>query len=115
MKLEFNSNTVMTIIMGVTLLGGGYQYIENKIDAVAKAVPVAYDDTLMNKRIDTLEAKDVSQEFAVLQQQISDLPIPKDYSEAINSINVQLAKIQTKLENLEKHDHNGEYVRNTDK
>ena len=105
MKFEFNSNTVMTIIMGITLLGGGYQYIENKIENVAKAVPVAYDDTHLIKRVDTLEAKDVSQDFAVLQQQISDLPIPKDYSEAINNINVQLAKIQTKIEAFETHDH----------
>ena len=105
MKFEFNSNTVMTIIMGITLLGGGYQYIENKIENVAKAVPVAYDDAHLIKRVDTLEAKDVSQDFAVLQQQISDLPIPKDYSEAINNINVQLAKIQTKIEAFETHDH----------
>ena len=105
MKFEFNSNTVMTIIMGITLLGGGYQYIENKIENVAKAVPIAYDDAHLIKRVDTLEAKDVSQDFAVLQQQISDLPIPKDYSEEINSIKVQLAKIQTKIEAFETHDH----------
>ena len=106
MKIEFNSNTVMAIIMFITLLGGGYQYIEGKIEAINKKVdslviPGMYDDSVLEDRIIKLEDKDITKEFAVLKQQIADLPIPKDYSEAINDINVQIAKIQTKLEALE--------------
>ena len=117
MKFEFNSNTVMAVIMFITLLGGGYTYIENQIKAVGENVDMLsnYDDTRILERLNTIEAKDITSEFAVLKQQISDLPVQKDYSEAINNINVTLAKIQTRLDGIDEHDHNGTYVRHENK
>ena len=115
MKFTFNSNTLMAVVMVLTMGGSIYGYFQGQIDDVRNAIPLAYDESRIVERVTTLESKDITEAFAVLKQQISDLPVQKDWSESINAINVTLATIQTKLESFETHDHNGTYVRQENK
>ena len=112
MKFEFNSNTVMAVIMFVTLLGGGYTYIENQIKAVSENVGMLsnYDDSRLVERITTLEAKDVSKEFAVVNEKLSQLQQREPYDPTaierdVQDIKVLIGQIQVKLEGLETHNH----------
>ena len=112
MKFEFNSNTVMAVIMFITLIGGGYTYIENQIKAVSKNVGELsnYDDSRLIERVTTLEAKDVSKEFAVVNEKLTQLQQREPYDPTaiekdVQDIKVLVAKIQTKLEGIEKHEH----------
>ena len=122
MNIEFNSNTIMTIIMGITLLGGGYQYIETQIKNVEDNVSMLanYDDSRLIERVTSLEAKDVSKEFAVVNEKLSQLQSREAYDPTaiekdVQDIKVLVAQIQTKLEGIDKHDHNGIYVRQENK
>ena len=107
MKFEFNSNTVMAVIMFVTLLGGGYTYIENQIKAVSDNVGMLsnYDDKSIVERVTALEAVNVQKELAVINQKLADIKPydPTAVEAAVNEIKVQIAKIQTKLEGLHTH------------
>ena len=123
MKFEFNSNTVMAVIMFITLLGGGYGYIESQIKSVADSIPTvhsAYDDSRLTERVTSLEAKDVSKEFAVVNEKLTQLQQREPYDPTaiekdVQDIKVLVAQIQTKLEGIEKHDHNGTYQRRDQK
>ena len=123
MKFEFNSNTVMAVIMFITLLGGGYGYIESQIKSVADSIPTvhtAYDDSRLIERVTSLEAKDVSKEFAVVNEKLTQLQQREPYDPTaiekdVQDIKVLVAQIQTKLEGIEKHDHNGTYLRRDQK
>ena len=112
MKFEFNSNTVMAVIMFITLLGGGYTYIENQIKAVSDNVGMLanYDDSRVLERLTSLEAKDVSKEFAVVNEKLSQLQQRESYDPTaiekdVQDIKVLVAQIQTKLEGFDTHDH----------
>lgn len=111
MNFVLNSNTVMAVIMFVTLLGGGWTYVENKIASVQDSVPRVhkpYNDEAIMERLDKLEAVNVQKELAVIQQQLSDLPKPYDpakIEQTINEIQVIIATIQTKLEAVENREH----------
>ena len=112
MNLVMNSNTIMAIIMFITLLGGGYTYIENQIKAVSENVNMLtnYDDSRLQERITSLEAKDVSKEFAVVNEKLSQLQQREPYDPTaiekdVQDIKVLIATIQTKLEGIEKHEH----------
>ena len=118
MNMVLNSNTAMAAIMFITLLGGGYTYIENQITAVNDKVEeiVTFDGTALTNRIDKLEAKDVSKEFAVVNEKLTQLQQREPYDPTaiekdVQDIKVLVAQIQTKLEGIDKHDHNGTYLR----
>ena len=105
--------------MALGMGGTVYTYFEGKIEDVRKEIPemsIAYDDSAILDRLNKIEAKDVSDQFAVVTEKLSQLQARQPYDpealeHAVNEIKVLVGKIQVKLEGVDEkvatHTHDG--------
>lgn len=107
MKFEFNSNTVMAVIMFITLLGGGYSYIESQIKAVndkveALEIPGAYNDNDIRLRLSKIEEAKLDNKVDLILQKVDSIQTydPTMLETTVNEIKIDLTKLKADFENL---------------
>ena len=89
--------------------------IEHNEEAIASIAQ--YDDMALSSRVNKLEEAQLDSQVKLLIQKVDAIKTydPTEAEKNINEIKVDLAKLQTTVEGLKEHDHNGTYQRREDK